>query len=67
MVDYGATNSSDVPPEPYDQSSSDNKKTTDQGEKDPGNVARGLKAAISNPGVSEEAKKNAKKKLEGLQ
>ncbi|KAJ4399458.1 conidiation-specific expression protein [Neurospora sp. IMI 360204] len=52
--------------EPYDQSSSD-QKSTEQGEKDPGNVARGLKAAISNPGVSEEAKENAKKKLEGLQ
>ncbi|KAH7631424.1 putative conidiation-specific expression protein [Sordaria sp. MPI-SDFR-AT-0083] len=51
--------------EPYDQSSSDTK-TTDQGEKDPGNVARGLKAAISNPGVSEEAKESAKEKLKSL-
>ncbi|KAK1775187.1 putative conidiation-specific expression protein [Copromyces sp. CBS 386.78] len=52
--------------EPYDQSSSD-KKTTDQGEKDPGNVARGLKASISNPGVSEEAKERVREKLEGMQ
>lgn len=52
---------------PYDQSSSSDTKTTDdQGEKDPGNVARGLKAAISNPGVSEEAKESAREKLKAL-
>ncbi|KAB5583428.1 Conidiation protein 6-domain-containing protein [Coniochaeta sp. 2T2.1] len=31
--------------------------------KDAGNVARGLKASISNPGVSDEAKERAKEKL----
>ncbi|OIW27872.1 hypothetical protein CONLIGDRAFT_634202 [Coniochaeta ligniaria NRRL 30616] len=35
--------------------------------KDPGNVARGLKASISNPGVSDEAKERAKEKLEQLE
>ncbi|KAB5585690.1 Conidiation protein 6-domain-containing protein [Coniochaeta sp. 2T2.1] len=34
--------------------------------KDAGNVARGLKASISNPGVSEEAKERAKEKLAGM-
>ncbi|KAK4460504.1 Conidiation protein 6-domain-containing protein [Cladorrhinum samala] len=39
----------------------------DTGDKDAGNVARGLKASINNPRVSDEAKEEAKKKLEGLQ
>ncbi|KAL2019051.1 hypothetical protein VTK56DRAFT_10155 [Thermocarpiscus australiensis] len=54
--------------EPYDESSASHGKTAAQQgqEKDPGNVARGLKASISNPGVSEEAKKKAQEKLEAL-
>ncbi|KAM4066125.1 conidiation protein 6 domain-containing protein [Hirsutella rhossiliensis] len=36
---------------------------TQQTGKDPSNVARGLKATISNPGVSAEAKNNAKERL----
>jgi len=51
--------------EPYDPSQASHG-TTEQGDKDPGNVARGLKASISNPGVSEGAKKSAKEKLEQL-
>ncbi|OAA39724.1 Conidiation-specific protein 6 [Metarhizium rileyi] len=35
----------------------------DHGGKDPKNVARGLKATISNQSVSEEARKNAKERL----
>ncbi|RVD84934.1 uncharacterized protein DFL_003270 [Arthrobotrys flagrans] len=34
--------------------------------KDPGNVARGLKASISNPRVSDEAKKSAEERLEQM-
>ena len=51
--------------EPYDEAfkSSSNK---NDGEKDPANVARGLKASISNPGVSEEAKKRAQEKLNAM-
>ncbi|RYO97174.1 hypothetical protein DL765_011296 [Monosporascus sp. GIB2] len=52
--------------EPHDAQQSQSK-SSDQGEKDPGNVARGLKASISNPGVSEEAKERAKEKLADLQ
>ena len=51
--------------EPYDPSQASHG-TTEQKDKDPGNVARGLKASISNPGVSEEARKNAREKLEKL-
>lgn len=51
--------------EPYDESQASHG-TTEQKEKDPGNVARGLKASISNPGVSEEAKERAKEKLANL-
>ncbi|KAL6887564.1 Conidiation protein 6 domain-containing protein [Trichoderma longibrachiatum] len=36
-------------------------------QKDPGNVARGYKATLSNEGVSQEAKENAKQKLQELQ
>ncbi|KAL1872477.1 hypothetical protein VTK73DRAFT_1474 [Phialemonium thermophilum] len=39
----------------------------DLGGKDPGNVARGLKATINNPRVSEEAKQHAREQLEGEQ
>lgn len=52
--------------EPYDESSASHG-TTEQKDKDPGNVARGLKASISNPGVSEEAKQKAREKLQGLE
>ncbi|GAB1319901.1 conidiation-specific expression protein [Madurella fahalii] len=52
--------------EPYDESTASHD-TTQQTEKDPGNVARGLKASISNPGVSDEAKKKAKEKLQALE
>ena len=48
--------------EPYDPSTASHG-TTEQKDKDPGNVARGLKASISNPGVSEEAKQTAREKL----
>lgn len=51
--------------EPYDASQASHG-TTEQGDKDPGNVARGLKASISNPGVSEGAKKAAREKLDQL-
>ncbi|KAL2261344.1 hypothetical protein VTK26DRAFT_4363 [Humicola hyalothermophila] len=50
--------------EPYDASTASH--GSEQQPKDPGNVARGLKASISNPGVSEEAKKKAKEKLDAL-
>ncbi|KAH9937592.1 Conidiation protein 6-domain-containing protein [Fomitopsis serialis] len=33
----------------------------------PGNVARGLKAAISNPNVSDEAKERAAERLDSMQ
>ncbi|KAK4114412.1 hypothetical protein N656DRAFT_796877 [Canariomyces notabilis] len=52
--------------EPYDESSASHGTTEQNQQKDPGNVARGLKASISNPGVSEEAKEKAKEKLKGL-
>lgn len=52
--------------EPYDESTASHG-ATQQKEKDPGNVARGLKASISNPGVSDEAKAKAKEKLQGLE
>jgi hypothetical protein len=48
--------------EPYDPATASHG-TMEQKEKDPGNVARGLKASISNPGVSEEAKQAAREKL----
>jgi hypothetical protein len=48
--------------EPYDPSTASHG-TTEQKDKDPGNVARGLKASISNPGVSEKAKQAAREKL----
>ncbi|KAL2117620.1 hypothetical protein VTJ04DRAFT_7280 [Mycothermus thermophilus] len=51
--------------EPYDASQASHG-SKQEGEKDPGNVARGLKASISNPGVSEEAKERAKEKLAKL-
>jgi len=35
--------------------------------KNPGNVARGLKAAISNPNNSDESKQNAQDRLEKLE
>ncbi|KAK0747226.1 hypothetical protein B0T21DRAFT_379355 [Apiosordaria backusii] len=50
--------------EPYKESSTSQSTSKQTGHKDPGNVARGLKASISNPGVSEEAKDRARKKLE---
>jgi len=40
--------------------------TSDESGKNPANVARGLKAAISNPNNSEEAKEYAKQKLEEM-
>ena len=52
--------------EGYDESSS-GKTTTDDGEKNAGNVAGGYKATLNNPNVSDEAKEHAKKKLEGLE
>ncbi|RYP21712.1 hypothetical protein DL766_007884 [Monosporascus sp. MC13-8B] len=52
--------------EPYDARQSQSK-SSDQSEKDPRNIARGLKASISNPGVSEEAKERAEEKLADLQ
>ncbi|KAK4097179.1 hypothetical protein N658DRAFT_434563 [Parathielavia hyrcaniae] len=51
--------------EPYDESTASHGATETQ-EKDPGNVARGLKASISNPGVSDEAKEAARDKLKKL-
>ncbi|OTB11107.1 hypothetical protein K445DRAFT_26866 [Daldinia sp. EC12] len=36
-------------------------------EKDPGNVARGLKASINNQNVSDEAREKAKEKLRDLE
>ncbi|KAL2270566.1 hypothetical protein VTJ83DRAFT_2750 [Remersonia thermophila] len=48
--------------EPYDASQASHG-GKEEGQKDPGNVARGLKASISNPGVSEEAKQKARDKL----
>ncbi|KAI1373473.1 putative conidiation-specific expression protein [Hypoxylon crocopeplum] len=36
-------------------------------QKDPGNVARGLKASISNQNVSDEAREKAKEKLRNLE
>ncbi|OTB16571.1 hypothetical protein K445DRAFT_331157 [Daldinia sp. EC12] len=38
----------------------------DDGNKNPGNVAGGLKAAINNPNVSEEAKQSAKERLNDM-
>ncbi|AEO68670.1 uncharacterized protein THITE_2118263 [Thermothielavioides terrestris NRRL 8126] len=52
--------------EPYDPSQASHGTAGEQQQKDPGNVARGLKASISNPGVSEEAKQKAREKLGGL-
>ncbi|KAL0938584.1 conidiation protein [Colletotrichum truncatum] len=51
--------------EPYDQSGG-GQTTKNDGQKDPGNVARGLKASINNPGVSDEAKERAQEKLDQL-
>ncbi|TDZ29529.1 Conidiation-specific protein 6 [Colletotrichum spinosum] len=51
--------------ETYEQSGG--QATSGDGQKDPSNVARGLKASISNPGVSEEAKEKAQEKLDKLQ
>ncbi|TDZ41471.1 Conidiation-specific protein 6 [Colletotrichum trifolii] len=51
--------------EPYEQSGG--QATSGDGQKDPSNVARGLKASINNPGVSEEAKEKAQEKLDKLQ
>ncbi|OTA59746.1 putative conidiation-specific expression protein [Hypoxylon sp. EC38] len=54
--------------EPTDTSNSVRGATKSQDEeKDPGNVARGLKASISNQGVSDEAKEKAKEKLRSLE
>ncbi|KAI1662601.1 conidiation-specific protein 6 [Daldinia decipiens] len=39
----------------------------DDGDKNPGNVAGGLKAAINNPKVSEDAKQSAKERLNDMQ
>lgn len=50
--------------EPYDASSATH--GSQQQSKDPGNVARGLKASMTNEGVSEEAKSKAKMKLDAL-
>ncbi|KAG6982451.1 Conidiation-specific protein 6 [Fusarium oxysporum f. sp. conglutinans] len=36
----------------------------DNKDKNPGNVAGGLKATLNNPNVSDEAKKNAKERLD---
>jgi hypothetical protein len=52
--------------EPYDPSQAHHASKEEEQSKDPGNVARGLKASISNPGVSEEAKEKAKEKLSKL-
>lgn len=52
--------------EPYDASKASHGSAEQEQHKDPGNVARGLKASISNPGVSEEAKKKAQEKLNAL-
>ncbi|KAF7516500.1 hypothetical protein G7054_g14133 [Neopestalotiopsis clavispora] len=40
---------------------------SDSGDKNPGNVAGGLKATTKNPNVSEEAKQSAKQRLEGME
>ncbi|OTA02612.1 hypothetical protein A9Z42_0030270 [Trichoderma parareesei] len=42
-------------------------KGSESKQKDPSNVARGLKATLTNESVSEEAKENAKQKLRELQ
>ncbi|KAL2161829.1 hypothetical protein VTH06DRAFT_7613 [Thermothelomyces fergusii] len=53
--------------EPYDASRAGHATAAEaQADKDPGNVARGLKASISNPGVSEGAKQAAREKLDRL-
>ncbi|KAM9874813.1 conidiation protein [Verticillium dahliae] len=52
--------------ETYDRPNRSQGDRPEQPDKDQGNVARGLKASISNPGVSEDAKEDAKKKLEHL-
>ncbi|KAK3302720.1 Conidiation protein 6-domain-containing protein [Chaetomium strumarium] len=52
--------------EPYDPAQAHHGSQEEEQNKDPGNVARGLKASISNPGVSEEAKEKAKEKLSKL-
>ncbi|PHH73878.1 hypothetical protein CDD80_3526 [Ophiocordyceps camponoti-rufipedis] len=49
--------------EPYKAPVRDQEPQAAPTDKDPANVARGLKASISNPGVSQEAKENAKEKL----
>merc|ERR1711988_617400 len=41
--------------EPYDEMGGDKRQDPPQSQKDPGNIARGLKASINNPGVSSEA------------
>jgi hypothetical protein len=48
--------------EPYDPAQASHGTKPEQ-EKDAGTVARGLKASINNPGVSEEAKQGAREKL----
>ncbi|OTA91905.1 hypothetical protein M434DRAFT_335804 [Hypoxylon sp. CO27-5] len=54
--------------EPIDASNNVRGATKPQDEeKDQGNVARGLKASLSNQGVSDEAKEKAKEKLESLE
>ncbi|KAL2760567.1 hypothetical protein ACRALDRAFT_2024523 [Sodiomyces alcalophilus JCM 7366] len=53
--------------EPYDKPNRSQDDRPEPHEKDPGNVARGLKASISNPGVSEEAKQHARERLENMQ
>ncbi|ROT43140.1 hypothetical protein SODALDRAFT_347938 [Sodiomyces alkalinus F11] len=53
--------------EPYDKPNRSQDDRPEPHQKDPGNVARGLKASISNPGVSEEAKEHARDKLNKLQ
>ncbi|KAK3368396.1 hypothetical protein B0H63DRAFT_488394 [Podospora didyma] len=54
--------------EPYEPSNPSQKTSSNaDGKKDPGNVARGLKASISNPGVSDEAKQRAQEKLDAMQ
>ncbi|KAL7944977.1 hypothetical protein V8C42DRAFT_358069 [Trichoderma barbatum] len=50
-------------PTPEGESSTD---TQSASEKNPDNVARGLKASISNEGVSAEAKEHAKQKLQEM-
>ncbi|KAF4583189.1 Conidiation-specific protein 6 [Ophiocordyceps camponoti-floridani] len=49
--------------EPYEDPVRDEEPQASPTGKDPANIARGLKASISNPAVSKEAKENAKEKL----